>query len=219
MRSVPVLRWKPGKSQRETYNRSVDVSYLLPDLMRAGTHGNLPCVTLAKIGMGRGSLCTRVRSRRQPWGLSALPSALERRVYLSNSYVQFAIKVMRKCCRMGINFSLLHPSSSYFWQIPELKRLRNQADLDDARLDSCCFGTPWRKKLTLLSNQCAIASFNQRCTQKVCEHSGKYHTQLGKRNAQGVFLSKLSNQIPAKLAQSLSMVMTATKDHTMGMGV
>ena len=134
------------------------------------------------------------RARRAPWWsrmpkplrkageyIFGLPwlSELERiKVNKANIMLKRAVKVIRKCLKLGKSGYLENPMSSMIWQTPQIQRLLRDSRVKLCPLEMCMYNTQWKKPTFILLWNAPATNF-LRCTgRRVCTRTGKSHMQL-----------------------------------------
>lgn len=134
------------------------------------------------------------RARRAPWW-SRMPKPLRKageyifglpwlseldriKVNKANIMLKRAVKVIRKCLKLGKSGYLENPMSSMIWQTPQIQRLLRDSRVKLCPLEMCMYNTQWKKPTFILLWNAPATNF-LRCTgRRVCTRTGKSHMQL-----------------------------------------
>ena len=134
------------------------------------------------------------RARRAPWW-SRMPKPLRKageyifglpwlseldriKVNKANIMLKRAVKVIRKCLKLGKSGYLENPMSSMIWQTPQIQRLLRDPRVQLCPLEMCMYNTQWKKPTFILLWNAPATNFS-RCTgRRVCTRTGKSHMQL-----------------------------------------
>jgi len=106
------------------------------------------------------------RARRAPWW-SRMPKPLRKageyifglpwlseldriKVNKANIMLKRAVKVIRKCLKLGKSGYLENPMSSMIWQTPQIQRLLRDSRVKLCPLEMCMYNTQWKKPTFIL---------------------------------------------------------------------
>jgi hypothetical protein len=99
-----------------------------------------------------------IRTSSDPMGASRKDSD---KVAIKNANQLLKASVAVICCsrRAMIPVTLENPASSLLFLTPPLLQLLRLPGVEDVTVDSCMFGSPWRKPLRIIWVQCPARSF------------------------------------------------------------
>ena len=140
----------------------------------------------------------------------------QRTLQRHNTLVTFALKVIDQCTQAQVPVAVENPSASMFWSLPELQS-RIHDSLQHVRsvtTDYCCWGTPWRKRTTMIFWfwPAAVASVGRVCRASrgakgqpaICSTSRKPHVHLsGVDPETKTFRTKQADPYPHKMVEAL----------------
>ena len=145
-----------------------------------------PCGTASRArekfvskSLWRGKVPKPLRSQKHPAGFPGLKPKDKLRVELANRLYALAVQVATECLGRKIPFVIENPKNSYFWDLPEVKQLLEQAGVEDVIYQACMHGGARPKRTQLLgtlpgSRQLAL----------LCD-GGHQHEAWGVRRSQG----------------------------------
>ena len=133
-----------------------------------------------------------VRSRAFPEGLPHLTGEALAVVALANTMSSNMVRLLRLHCVRGVSWSCENPASSLLWHTADFKRLFSEYNVDKVTVDTCCFGTAYRKRTTIMTwdpqGDGFLRTLNQRChctkphktlTKGFCTHDSRIPTRDG----------------------------------------
>ena len=190
----------------------------------------LPCNSWSKARRGRSWKERQVQGRRRSgypaalrdfenlWGLprDSLSPADQRTLQMHNALVTFALEVIDLCAWMQLPVAVENPGGSMLWSLPELQcRIHDSLQhVSSVTTDYCCWGTPWRKRTTMIFWfwPAAVASIGRVCRASrgakgqpaICSTSRKPHVHLsGVDPKTKAFCTKQADPYPPKMVEAL----------------
>lgn len=119
----------------------------------------------------------------------------------------FTYRVVKECLRRGVRFSIENPSSSRLWQFGPILELAQHKQVRFVTWDMCQYGTPYRKRTTILTNEPHFQNLERRCTRDhVHEHlKGTVRAKIGGKWA-SVNKTSLAGAYPKSLCASWAQI-------------
>ena len=141
---------------------------------------DLPCNTWSR---ARGApewsrLPKPLRSREYIFGLPNLKPSDFEKVSAANRMFFGAVKVIRKCLKLGIAGYLENPASSWVWETPQMRRLIQHPQVSIVRVDMCQYDVQWKKPTKLLFFGVAPTHLQTCAGKSLCSRTHRKHLQL-----------------------------------------
>lgn len=115
-----------------------------------------------------------------------------------NAMLEFSIRIIRICLKLGIRGYLENPRTSRLWLTGELRALIAEGAAFTAHACFCCYGASWMKPTTFLIWGVPAASIHFRvCYRKYCRRTGCRHQRITIDN------SAAAQEYPVPLAEDL----------------
>ena len=113
-------------------------------------------------------------------GLPNLSGSDQRKVELGNALMRFSAKIFRMCMSLNIPVVLENPHTSRLWLAPPIRHLLHHSQTEYFATDFCQDGTPWRKRMGLLSFGLDLRYAVRRCAAApgICSRTGLRHQHL-----------------------------------------
>ena len=159
-----------------------------------------------------------LRDMQHLWGLpcDSLSPSDQRTLQRHNTLVAFALEVIDQCVDGKVPVAMENPGGSMVWSLPDLQRRIHNAieHVNTVTTDYCCWGTPWRKRTTMifwfwppavagLARVCR-ASRGAQGKPAICSTSRKPHVHLsGLDPMTKTFRTKQADPYPPKLVEAL----------------
>ena len=169
-----------------------------------------------------------LRDRANLWGLprDSLSPCDRQTLQRHNTLVIFALEVIDQCTKAQLPVAVENPSSSMLWSLPELQsRIHDSLQhVTTVTTDYCCWGTPWRKRTTMIFWfwPAAVASISRVCRASrgtkgqpaICSISHKPHMHLsGMDPKTKTFITKQADPYPRKMVEALVAASGLSKAH------
>ena len=108
---------------------------------------DLPCNTWSRARRAPewSRLPKPLRSREHIFGLPFLKPSDQQKVLAANRMFFGAVKVIRKCLKIGVAGYLENPASSWVWETPQMLRLMQHPQVCIVRVDMCQYNVQWKK--------------------------------------------------------------------------
>ena len=137
------------------------------------------------------------RSRAQPFGLKEGGRASPPRLRLDNARAALLDELLRVArSSSGVSFWVVHPDGSHLWNLPASEGYGRDS-LEVFRVDSCRFGTPWRKRLRIATNT-RLAGMRAFC------QCGRGHLRLrGRTGVNDESWTRAAGACPTRLSDEL----------------
>ena len=119
----------------------------------------------------------------------------------------FTYRVVKECLRKGVRFSIENPSSSRLWQFGPILELARSKQVRFVTWDMCQYGTSYRKRTTILTNEPHFQMLERQCTRDhVHEHlKGTVRAKIGGKWA-SVNKTSLAGAYPKSLCTSWAQI-------------
>ena len=75
----------------------------------------------------------------------------------------FTCRVIKECLKRGVIFTLENPTSSRLWQFKPIEDLFRYRQICFITFDLCCFGKPYKKSTSIMTNEKSFSMLGQRC--------------------------------------------------------
>ena len=149
-----------------------------------------------------------LRSDEQPLGLSNLETHDARKVRAGNVLMRFLVKVFRLCHLLQVPCTFASPATSRIWICPPVAQLLRAPHVRQVTVESCRFGTPWRKSITFLSVGLSLELLdNRRCLgpkRGLCQRTALPHVPLNGTDACGRIGPSAATPCPVPLCRLLA---------------
>ena len=141
---------------------------------------DLPCNTWSRARRAPewSRLPKPLRSREHIFGLPFLKPSDQQKVLAANRMFFGAVKVIRKCLKIGVAGYLENPASSWVWETPQMLRLMQHPQVCIVRVDMCQYNVQWKKPTKLLFFGVAPKHLLTCSGKSVCSRTNKKHLQL-----------------------------------------
>ena len=126
-------------------------------------HFGTPCTTYSRARKLDGKGPPPLRSLEHLSGLPGLKPWGQKRVDEGSLFMRLSCKIARAAHKVGCFFSIENPASSMIWSEPDMRALTAETQATAVVLDSCAFGTPWKKPTTFLVNDSRFSALGRRC--------------------------------------------------------
>ena len=151
-----------------------------------------------------------IRDREHLLGLPDLPPNDLRKVLEGNRQARWAARLFDALSRLGVPCVIENPASSMLWDLPQYKQLL--AKYNSVQVDYCAFGTPYRKRTTLLFSHLPLGELaGARCAGRGghCSFSGRPHTELAGRTPDNRQLwSQVASAYPPQFCLHIAQVLS-----------
>lgn len=105
-----------------------------------------------------------MRSKTHPQGLLSLTTKEQQVLATSNKLMGRVLHMMEKCAALDIAFSMENPISSSMWHLPAVAKFFKERGCKEVIYDSCCYGTPYKKRTRLLVSGDFLNKLQMNCT-------------------------------------------------------
>ena len=141
---------------------------------------DLPCNTWSRARRAPewSRLPKPLRSREHIFGLPNLKPSDQQKVLAANRMFFGAVRVIRKCLKIGVAGYLENPASSWVWETPQMLRLMQHPQVCIVRVDMCQYDVQWKKPTKLLFFGVAPMHLLTCTGKSVCSRTNKKHLQL-----------------------------------------
>lgn len=141
---------------------------------------DLPCNTWSRARRAPelSRLPKPLRSREYIFGLPNLKPSDHQKVVAASRMFFGAVKVIRKCLKIGVAGYLEKPASSWVWKTLQMLRLMQRPQVCIARVDMCQYNVQWKKPSKPLFFGVAPMHLLTCNGKSVCSRTNKKHLQL-----------------------------------------
>ena len=166
----------------------------------------------------RGAPGTRggpLRSRQHVWGLPNVEADAQPMLAVGNATAAATLQIINLCVKLHIPVAVENPTTSLLWQVPALLRLSRHHSCHRHVSDFCQYGTPWRKRTTVLSWYTDGEGLQLRCrsTKGVCDRTGLQHVRLTGSDKAGPLTRQAQPYPPLWAADGAKLVTRAIDLH------
>ena len=164
----------------------------------------MPCQSWSRARMQPGGL-QMLRSYDELMGMAELKYESERgKILNGNEIMFFSVRVATACLAVFVPFALENPWPSLIWLTKGMTRLAAHCFVQEAWVDFCMYGKPWRKSTKFLLGFCNPAFLERKCRNGVCLKSGHPHQLFsGRHPVSKVFWTALAEPYPRGLCTNL----------------
>lgn len=118
----------------------------------AGVMIATPCSSWSRARRGKpGSPGGPLPSGAQPLGVSNLAAVDQEKVRRGNDQTRATVRIVKTALRFKIPIVLENPCQPMLWQTPAIAALCRDPPCRTAIVDTCAFGTRWRKRTKFLA--------------------------------------------------------------------
>ena len=151
-------------------------------------------------------------------GLLGLAAHDLEKVRLGNATMRATVSIAAACIAQRVPFCVENPATSFLWLAPSMQWLARRQGVQLSRTDFCAFGTPWRKRTSLLHFGLDASQFVRVCHRRggLCEFSHKPHQILSGQCSTGTFWTKVAEAYPTGFASSLASAFRRADQHRCG---
>eukprot|EP00438_Fugacium_kawagutii_P011433 Skav235906 [mRNA] locus=scaffold256:299189:305925:- [translate_table: standard] len=139
-----------------------------------------------------------VRSPSEPLGITPIRPSMMQKISEGNSHAAWLGFIISWCINNNVGYWVANPDGSYIWLHPALKNLPKGAAQRYARIDSCSFGTPWRKRTRFLASGRLVG------LRRLCDRQHKHRLLRGRAKGARACWTKLAEPYPRQLCSFLA---------------
>jgi hypothetical protein len=169
----------------------------------------MPCTSFSRArkwdGLGPGPL----RDLFHLNGFSWLNDADKKKVRTGNDLLRVSLRFLQVCEQLSIPYALENPSSSYAWEMPQMKRFISHFSPKFAWLDFCQYGEDWKKPTTIMGNFWSISQLSKQCStlHGLCSRTQRPHFALTGTDENNIFWTLRAQPYPHELCQKVAAVL------------